>query len=200
MKYNYIAIEREYASGGQEIGTLAAEKLGIPCYGREILEKTAQRENISVDYIEEMEENPQGSFLYSLYKISGMSNGSLGKATASEKLNADEIETIREIAAEGPAVFVGRCAAFAIKERKDVLKVFVHADIDYRIKRAEEVYKISASDVKSVLKKYDKKRSNYYRMNFSRDWRDMSNYDLVIDSSVLGTEKAAELIAQCCEK
>ena len=56
MKYNYIAIEREYASGGQEIGTLAAEKLGIPCYGREILEKTAQRENISVDYIEEMEE------------------------------------------------------------------------------------------------------------------------------------------------
>ena len=85
MKYNYIAIEREYASGGQEIGTLAAEKLGIPCYGREILEKTAQRENISVDYIEEMEENPQGSFLYSLYKISGMSNGSFGKATAAEK-------------------------------------------------------------------------------------------------------------------
>ena len=138
--------------------------------------------------------------MYSLYKISGMSNGSLGKATAAEKLNADEIETIREIAAEGPAVFVGRCAAFAIKERKDVLKVFVHANIDYRIKRAEEVYKISASDVKSVLKKYDKKRSNYYRMNFSRDWRDVSNYDLVIDSSVLGTEKAAELIAQCCEK
>ena len=52
MKYNYIAIEREYASGGQEIGTLAAEKLGIPCYGLEILEKTAQRENISGDYIE----------------------------------------------------------------------------------------------------------------------------------------------------
>ncbi|MGN1481282.1 AAA family ATPase [Porcipelethomonas sp.] len=198
MKYNYVVIEREFASGGQEIGMLTAKKLNIPCYGREILEKAAKRENVSVEYLEELEENTSGSFLYSLYKMSGITNGSMGSATAAEKLNADEIDIIRKFASEGPAVFVGRSAAFAIKDRKDVLKVFVHSDMESRIKRACEVYGFDNSEVRSILKKCDKRRSNYYKMNFGNDWKEMTNYDLIINSSALGTEKASDIITECC--
>lgn len=77
-EFNYIVIEREFASGGRDIGKLVADKLNIPCYGREILEKAAERENLSVEYVEELEEGSTGSFLYSLYKISSMADGTMG--------------------------------------------------------------------------------------------------------------------------
>lgn len=199
MRFNYIVIEREFASGGRDIGKLAASMLNIPCYGREILEKAAKRENLSVEYVEELEEGSTGSFLYSLYKISGMTNGSVGSATAAEKLNSDEINIIRELALCGPTVFVGRSAAYALSDKNDVLKVFVHANRDFRIKRACEVYGLEENTVKNILKKYDKRRSNYYKMNSGKEWNEISNYDLILDSSVLGIEKAAELIAECCK-
>jgi len=160
MRFNYIVIEREFASGGRDIGKLVANKLNIPCYGREILEKAAERENLSVEYVEELEEGSTGSFLYSLYKISSMADGTMGGATAAEKLNSDEINIIRELALCGPTVFVGRSAAYALNDRNDVLKVFVHADREFRIKRACEVYGLEEGSVKSILKKYDKRRSN----------------------------------------
>lgn len=199
MKFNYIVIEREFASGGRDIGKLVADKLNIPCYGREILEKAAERENLSVEYVEELEEGSTGSFLYSLYKISGMTNGSAGNATASEKLNSAEINIIRELALCGPTVFVGRSAALALSDKKDVLKVFVHANTDFRINRACSVYGLEENTVKNVLKKYDKRRSNYYKMNSGKYWKEISNYDLILDSSVLGIEKAASIIAECCK-
>lgn len=199
MRFNYIAIEREFASGGRDIGRLAAEMLNIPCCGREILEKAAERENRSVEYVEELEETSAGSFLYSLYKISGITKGAGEQATAAERLNADEINIIREIAAGGPAVFVGRSAAFALKDRKDVLKVFIHADTESRIKRACEVYGISENEVRGLLKKSDKRRSNYFKMNSGKDWKEVDNYDLILDSGVLGIEKSAEIIAGCCK-
>lgn len=199
MKFNYIVIEREFASGGRDIGKLVADKLNIPCYGREILEKAAERENLSVEYVEELEEGSTGSFLYSLYKISGMTNGSAGNATASEKLNSAEINIIRELALCGPTVFVGRSAALALSDKKDVLKVFVHANTDFRIDRACSVYGLEENTVKNVLKKYDKRRSNYYKMNSGKYWKEISNYDLILDSSVLGIEKAASIIAECCK-
>ena len=199
MRFNYIVIEREFASGGRDIGKLVANKLNIPCYGREILEKAAERENLSVEYVEELEEGSTGSFLYSLYKISSMVDGTMGGATAAEKLNSDEINIIRELALCGPTVFVGRSAAYALNDRNDVLKVFVHANHDFRIKRACEVYGLEEGSVKSILKKYDKRRSNYFKMNCGKDWNEIRNYDLILDSSVLGIEKAAEIIAECCK-
>lgn len=199
MKFNYIVIEREFASGGRDIGRLVADKLNIPCYGREILEKAAEKESMPIEYVEELEEGSTGSFLYSLYKISGMTNGSAGNATASERLNSAEINIIRELALCGPTVFVGRSAALALGDKKDVLKVFVHANIDYRINRACNVYGLEENTVKNVLKKYDKRRSNYYKMNSGKHWKDISNYDLILDSSVLGIETAASIIAECCK-
>lgn len=193
MKFNYIAIEREYASGGSEIGKKVSELLDIPCYGREILEITAKRHNVSVEYIEELEENTSGSFLYSLYRMSDMT----GSPTASETVNVEEINVIRELAGNGPAVFVGRSAAVALYQKYPVLKVLVHASEEFREKRAHDIYGIEKNNLKSVIKSYDKRRAAYYKANFGREWKDYGGYDLVLNSSVLGTDKCAAAIAEC---
>lgn len=195
MKFNYIAIEREYASGGSEIGKKVSEILNIPCYGREILELTAKRRNISVEYIEELEENSSGSFLYSLYRMSNMT----GSLTAAQEVNVEEMNVIRELAGNGPAVFVGRSAAVALNEKDKVLKVFIHASDAFRKKRAHDIYGIEDSSIKSVIKGFDKRRASYYKANFSKEWKDYGSYDLVLDSSVLGTDKCAAVIAECAK-
>lgn len=193
MKFKYIAIEREYASGGSEIGKKLSQLLGIPCYGREILELTAKRKNVSVDYIEELEENATGSFLYYLYRMSNIT----GSPTASESVNIEEINVIRELAGNGSAVFVGRAASFALKDTQSVLNAFIHADTQYREKRAHDVYGIDNSILKSSLKSYDKRRASYYKANFGKEWKDYGRYDIVLNSSVLGIDKCAAAIAEC---
>ncbi|MCI8776425.1 MAG: cytidylate kinase-like family protein [Oscillospiraceae bacterium] len=194
MRYNYIVIEREYASGGRRIGELVAENLGMPCYGIEILEMAAEKQGVSVEYLAELEENAGGSLLYSLYKMSSIVSG--GDATASEQLNRDEIEIIRKLSGNGPAVFVGRSASIALKGRKDTLRVFIHADEEFRFSRAKE-YGIDESKVKSTLKKYDKRRENYYKLSTSMNWKDISHYDLVLNSATMGIDKCAEIILDC---
>lgn len=194
MKFNYITIEREYASGGSEIGKRAAQLLNIPCYGREVLEITAKRRGVSVDYVEELEENSSGSFLYSLYKMSNVTS-----LTPSEKVNAEEIGVIKELSGNGPAVFVGRSASFALEEKKNVLRVFVHASDEFREKRACEVYGIDSASVRTIIKKYDKRRAAYYKSNLGKEWKDYEKYDLVLDSSVIGIERCAALIAECAK-
>ena len=139
MKYNVIAIEREYASGGQEIGRRTAEALGIPCYGREILEIAAQRGGRSPEYLEQLEETATNSLLYSFYRISQQS--AQGNMLSNEDaLYLAEWKIIQELADQGPAVFVGRCASYVLKRRKDLLSVFVRAGVDFRVERAVREY------------------------------------------------------------
>lgn len=195
MKFKYIAIEREYASGGSEIGKKVSDILKIPCYGREILELTAKRRNVSIEYVEELEENSTGSFLYYLYRMADVT----GNPTAAESVNIEEINVIRELAGNGPSVFVGRAASFALKETDSVLKVFIHADYECREKRAHEVYGIEKNILKSSVKSIDKRRASYYKANFGTDWKDLSKYDLVLNSSVLGIDKCAAAIAECAK-
>lgn len=195
MKFKYIAIEREYASGGSEIGKKVSDILKIPCYGREILELTSKRRNVSIEYIEELEENSTGSFLYYLYRITDVT----GNPTAAESVNIEEINVIRELAGNGPSVFVGRASSFALKETNSVLKVFIHADNEFREKRAHEVYGIEKDILKSSVKNIDKRRASYYKANFGTDWKDLSKYDLVLNSGILGIDKCAAAIAECAK-
>ncbi|MGN0620256.1 MAG: AAA family ATPase [Porcipelethomonas sp.] len=197
MKYNYIVIEREYASGGRRTGEIVAEKLGIPCYGVEILEMAAEKQGVSVDYLEELEENAGGSVLYSLYKMSSIVSGNAANLTDSEKLNRNEIDIIRKLSGNGPAVFIGRSAAIALRDREDVLHVFIHADERFRTERAIREYGIKENEVKHILKKSDKRRENYYKLSTSQEWKDFSHYDMVLNSGKIGIEKCADVIAEC---
>lgn len=196
MKYNIIAIEREYASGGREIGKRTASKLGIPYYGEEILDLAAERKNTSREYLEHLEETTTNSFLYSIYMLSAETPLTNGLISPADSLHFAEREIILEIADKGPAVIIGHCASHVLKDRKDVLNVFVHSNRQSRLERTINEYQIAPNEAESTLKRFDKRRSNYFNANTSKKWYDITNYHLVLDSGKLGFDACAELIAQ----
>jgi len=198
MKFNYIVIEREFASGGTEIGQLTSKKLDIDFYGKEIPEQTAERIHIPIERIMELEENATGSLLYSLSRMTTSFMAGSGRDINSfEKVILEEMETIRKLSGNGPAVFVGRSAAKVLADRDDVLKVFIHASNDFREHRGMKVYKVCKSEIKETIKRFDRRRASFYKENFGTDWKNYADYDLVLDSSVLGIEKCAAVIAEC---
>ncbi len=196
MKYNIMVIEREYASGGQEIGSKVAENLGIPCYGREILELAAKRKGTSPEYLESLEERATTSFLYSIYMLANEFSAHDKTMPDTDSLYLAESEVIRDIASKGPAIFIGRCASHVLEGRKDVLRVFIHANKDYRKARAVQHYGVSLDTAEAVLRKFDKRRANYYQSNTSRPWNDPNSYPIFLDSSALGIGSCAALLTQ----
>lgn len=195
MKYHIIAIEREYASGGREIGRRVAERLGIPCYGREILEMAAKELNTDLRQLEYIEEKATGSVMYSMYMMAGLTNGN--GMPGESKLFLTESEIIRKIT-QTPAVVVGRCAVHSLKDRNDVLRVFIHASSQYREKRAVSVYGVPEGRVMEVLRKADKRRSNYYKVSTGNNWKDNANYDIILDGGTIGIEKCVDILDTCC--
>lgn len=197
-KYSVITIEREYASGGSRVGNLAAKLLGIPCYGREILEWAAQRSGKPVAYFERMEETATNSLLYSMVMM-GRMNTEPAELAAPDALSVMEEQVIQELAKHKRCVIIGRCGAWALRERKDVLNVFVYADRDTRRARALEEYGVEAPAVDGVLQRFDRRRANYYRYNARRSWDDRFGYHMMLDSGKLGIETCAQMIANAFE-
>ena len=115
MKCNYITIEREYGSGGTKIARRLAEECGIPCYGQEILEAVSRKNNVPVDSIQHYEESVSGSFLYTLFLMSKSQSGDSDMLTQEGHIFLDEQKEIERLAAKGPAIFLGHCAAGALK-------------------------------------------------------------------------------------
>lgn len=196
MKYRVVAIEREFASGGQEIGRRLAERLKVPCYGREILQMAADEMNIDLRSLEAIEEKAAGSLMYSMYLFSNFS----GDRTLSGegRLFVKESEIINRLT-RTPAVVVGRCAVHSLADRSDVLRVFIRADREYRRKRSVETYEIPRERAEETLRRADRRRSGYYKTNTGKDWKDHGNYHLILDSGAMGMDKCVEILEVCCK-
>jgi len=189
MKFKYVTIEREYGSGATEIAKKLSGLTNIPCYGRNILERVSYKYNVSVENIERYEETTTNSFISSLFALSRMQDGSYDMLSTDGKIYIAEQNEIKELANEGPAIFIGRCASEALKDRKNVLKVFILCSNDEeKRERIKTNYGILEKDIDNTKKKIDKRRANYYLANTSKQWKDFSNYDLVLDSSKLGID------------
>lgn len=188
MKYKYITIEREYGCGGGIIATQLAEKCGFSCYGSEILDKVAEKYGIPVEQMQKYEETVTNSFLYSLYVMNKAQSGDPDMITEEGHLYLAEQAIIKELAQNGPAVFVGHCASSALEGRKDVLRVFIGADKESKKTRCMEEYGIAKEKVESTMKRFDKKRANYFYANTTKKWTDERNYDLILDSGKLGVD------------
>ena len=189
MKYNYLTIEREYGSAGTKIARRLSEVCGVPCYGPEILEAVADRLDISVDDIQRYEETVSRSLLYT-FSLLGQSSttGNLDSLSPEDQIFLEEQMEIRRLADGGPAIFLGHCASEAIRDRNGVVKVFIHANDSDKRRRIIEDYRIAPENVKSTCRRMDKKRANYYFANTSRQWKDLKNYDIVLNSSGLGID------------
>ena len=181
MKGNLvITIGRQCGSGGKTIGQKVAEKLGVKCYDKELLTLAAKNSGLCEELFETHDEKPTSSFLYSLvmdtYSM-GYSGSTYNDMPINHKIFLAQFDAIKKIANEGPCILVGRCADYALEGYPNLLSVFIHADLDARIKR--------------IAKKYD-----YYT---DKRWGDADSYDVCLDSSVLGLEGTAEAIIKLIE-
>lgn len=192
--FRIVTIEREYASGGTQVGKLTGEALGIPVYGREILEMAAREGGVTPEYIEHLEESCTNSLLYSLMAMANTVKGQLPQISQTDQLNLLEGKIIQQLAQQGPCVIVGRCAGWVLRDRKDVLNVFIHGDKQERLRRAVEEYHIPEDQAGVVLHRFDHRRSNFYHANTGLNWREREGYHMVLDSGLLGAQRCAKIL------
>jgi len=197
-----ITIGRQFGSGGRYVGRLLAEKLGIPFYDKELLSEAAKNSGICEEIFEEHDEKPTRSLLFSL--VTGMqSHMTAGSFYMDMPLNHKiflaQFDAIRRIAEEGPCVIVGRCADYVLRENPDAVSVFVKADMESKIDRAVKYYGIEKDKAEEHIRKADKQRASYYNYYATATWGDVENYDLVVDTGMLGVEGAVELIVKFLE-
>ena len=186
-----ITISREYGSGGRAIGERLAKELGIPFYNKELILMAAKESGLSEEYIKKTEQIKSTSFLYGLYM-------GAQQLPMNDRIFLVQSEIIRQIAEEGPCVIVGRCADYVLRERKDLLNVFIHAPLEYRAQRAREVYEKQAGNMEDFVKKKDKKRASFYNYFSQNKWGDARHYHLAI-SSEYGVDFAVSVIKHAAE-
>lgn len=193
---NIITISRQYGSGGREIGEKLANKLQVPFFDKELIIMAAKKSGMSEEVFKSVDERAASSFLYSLW----MNGYSYGIPTATNHLPLNDqlfilqTELIKNAAEKGPCVIVGRCADYILRERHDVLHVFLYADESFRAKRAIQKYGEDEKKIHEILIKKDKQRSNYYNFYSDTRWNDPQNYHLCLNTGALGIDNSLEMI------
>ena len=197
MKTNtIITIGREFGSAGREIGYKVAKEFGIKLYDKEMLAR-AKESGICEEIFESHDEKPTSSFLYSLvmdtYSM-GYSGNTYTDMPINHKVFLAQFDAIKKIADEGPCILVGRCADYALESYKNVVSVFIHADLDARIRRIARIYNLTDAKAKDMILKTDKKRAGYYNYYTNKKWSDSKSYELCLTSSELGIDGTANAI------
>ncbi|MDE6201283.1 MAG: cytidylate kinase family protein [Clostridiales bacterium] len=178
-----VTIAREHGSSGKQIGKLVAEKLGLPFYYKDMIALAAQESGLDKEFISDINANAP-SMLKSLY---------MSAEVVSQAVIAQD-KAINMIADKGGCVIVGRAADYVLRDREELVSVFVYAPEEYRIARITEIYGDSPADAQKNIKKSDKARAAYYKNISNLKWGDVHNYDLAVDSSI-GVEQTATLVA-----
>lgn len=187
-----ITIGRQYGSGGHEIGVKLAEKLNLHCYDKEILQAAARKMGIAESVLSHSEES-NSSLLYSL-----VMNTSRYDA-AEDQLARYETQFLRQQAAKGSCIIVGRCGGYVFRDDPALVSFYITAPLDKRVERIMRMYNLSERDALRQIQNVDKKRSNYYYYHTDKKWTDLSQYQFVLDSSVLGVNGTVDLIKTIVE-
>lgn len=191
-----ITIGRQFGSGGHEIGELLAKRLGIDFIDREIIAEAAKSGDIARSVIESLDEKPTTSFLYSL--VMGLRPGKPASGEYEiplpQQVFLAEYNAIRRIASEKPAVFVGRCADYALQDASDCIRVFIYAPVEARISRIEKRNHIDRGQAASLIQKTDKNRASYYNYYSGKKWGHPESYDICVSSQLCGMEKTVDFL------
>jgi cytidylate kinase len=190
-----VTISREYGSGGRIIGKLVAQKLSLPFYDREIIDRAVEKSGLSREIIESVELRAKSSLSYSFASTMSFGEGFMTEPVSmNEKLFLCQFDVIRQIGESNEGVIVGRCADYILKDLPGVTNVFLYADYEDRVKRCISSYGVTEDEVKQRIKDYDKARANYYHYHTSQTWGDYRNYNLSLNTSYIEDERAADLI------
>lgn len=197
-----ITIGRQFGSAGREIGNKLAAELGIKMYDKEMLDRAAKDSGICQEIFETHDEKPTNSFLYSLvmdtYSM-GYSAGTMNDMPLNHKVFLAQFETIKKIADEGPCILLGRCADYALESYENLMSVFIHADMNARIRRIARIYDLTDVKAKDMIQKADKKRASYYNYYTNKRWGDADSYDFCLSSSELGIDGTVKALKTLVE-
>lgn len=193
-----IAIEREFGSGGREVGRLAAGLLDAPFYDGELLLDAAEHGGANLSRLRNFDERQAGSLLYDLALAGSLNQYS--ERTSLHEMFATLQATIRRLAGEAPSVFIGRCSTDALSGRNGgprALRVFIYAsDFEARCAHVMETEQVDEGEARRLIHCKDKDREQYFRYFTQKNWGDRANYDIQLNTSVLSAQQCAELLAE----
>ncbi len=197
-----ITIAREYGSGGREVGKQLADKLKIPFYDKELITMAARESGFKTELFEKNDEQVDYSnnYLTAIGYVLGSPVAGLTDISMNDELHFIQTNVITQLAEKGSCVIVGRCADYVLRNDPDMVSVFITGNQEDKVLRIVNEYHTAALDeAEALMAKTDKRRGNYYNYYTNRDWKDAQHYDLCVNSSVLGVEKTADLIAAFIE-
>lgn len=191
MKRCIVTIGREFCTGGQEVAQRVAQELGVKLYDKELITLAAKKSGLSEEAIAASEKQHTHSLLYNMYTIGN-------ELPLADQVFILESRIIKELAEEGPCVVLGRSADYVLRERDNVLSVFMYAPMEYRRQyalrgRVEQAQSISDKELEERIRKEDKKRAQYYNYYTQNRWGDAHNYDLTLNAA-LGEDTCVQLI------
>ena len=191
-----ITIARQYGSGGKTIGEMLSKKLGVEYYNKDLILKASEESGINVSLFANADEHSKGLF-------KGLKKAKYGddvlapsdpNYTSEENLFNIQAKIIRELADRESCIIIGRAADYILRDRDNVLSVFVHAPHDFLMEQAAIKHSMSEKELEKYIAKIDKERAEYYKRHTGREWTDARNYDLCLNSSKLGFERCVEEI------
>ncbi len=197
MENIIITIARQYGSGGKTIGGMVADRLGIPCYNREILRMASDESGINEQLFAKADEKIKKSALFRISR--SVYEGELLPPDSDDFVSTRNLfnyqaKIIKKLAETESCVIVGRCADYILRNYPNVMSVFVHAPHDFCMEQAMLRNSMTEKEMEKFIAKTDKYRGEYYHYYTGREWSSALNYDLCLDSSKLGFEKCAEEI------
>ena len=193
MAKRIITISREFGSGGRFIGEEVAKKLGIAYYDKNIIGQIAEKSGLSPEYIQENAELSPKKGLFA-YAFSG--RDITGKSVEDMVYEAQR-NIILELTEKEPCVIIGRNADYILKDRDDVLNVFIHGDMPEKIQRITGLYNVEEKEAVKMMADTDKRRRTNYNFYTDQNWGKASNYTLCLNSSQLGYDRCEMIIMEC---
>ena len=193
MAKRIITISREFGSGGRFIGEEVAKKLGSAYYDKNIIGQMAEKSGLSPEYIQENAELSPKKGLFA-YAFSG--RDITGKSVE-DMVYEVQRNIILELAEKEPCVIIGRNADYILKDRDDVLNVFIHGDMPEKIKRITGLYNVKEKEAVKMMADTDKRRRTNYNFYTDQNWGKASNYTLCLNSSQLGYDRCEMIIMEC---
>ena len=193
MAKKIITISREFGSGGRFIGEEVARKLGIAYYDKNIISQIAEKSGLSPEYIQENAELSPKKGLFA-YALAG--RDITGKSVEDMVYEAQR-KVILDLAKKEPCVIIGRNADYILKDRDDVLNVFIHGDMPEKIQRITDLYNVEKQKAVKMMEDTDKRRKTNYNFYTDQNWGKASNYTLCLNSSQLGYDRCEKIIMEC---
>lgn len=197
-----ITIGRQYGSGGAETGKRLAEELGIGFYDKNILRMNSDESGIKESYFHLADEKAGNRLLYKI--VSSLIPERGAPSFGSDLISADNLfrfqsEVIKKLAAAESCIIIGRCADYILEGMEGLVRVFLYADMPAREARIRSKDFYEPKEVEKNIKRIDKERRDYHRYYTGRDWEDLGNYDLIVNTGTIGVDGAVQVIKNYLE-